>query len=142
MYLGWNFCGESSRSKEYETFEAGFSLTSNAAICLRIESLIRIVDGEKLNDVLGELGVGLPQLIAQHNWAAVTLLAPWQSIDFFLQQSIPDIPFSALPEKTGIPARPPTSAKNRKMEVSLLFIFKLTILISAKSVNFIPFYFL
>ena len=139
MYLGWSFCGETLRSKEYATFEAGFSLTSNAAICLRIESLIMMVDGEKLNDAPEELGVGLLQLIAQHNWTALTLSAPLQSITFFLQHSIADIPFSAPPEKTGVPANtPPTSAKNRKMEVSLLFILKLTILISAKSVKFIP----
>ena len=139
MYLGWNFCGESLRSKEYETFEAGFSLMSNAAICLRTESLMMIAEGEKLNDAPEELGVGLLQLIAQHNWAALILLAPLQSIDFFLQHAIADIPFSAPPEKTGVPAStPPTSAKNRNNEVSHLFIFNLTILISANTVKFIP----
>lgn len=67
MYLGWNFCGEISRSNRKEIFGAGFSALSNAAICLRIESLMITLEGEKLNVAPGEDGAGLLQLTAQHN---------------------------------------------------------------------------
>lgn len=65
--MGWNFCEKVLHSDENETFEAGFSRPSNDAICLRIESLIMIVEGEKLNAKPEEVGVGLPQFIAQHS---------------------------------------------------------------------------
>jgi len=65
MYFGWNFCEKVLRSNE--TFEAGFSRPSSNAICLRIESLIMIVEDEKLNAELEEVGVGLPQFTAQHS---------------------------------------------------------------------------
>ncbi len=81
-------------------------------------------EGEKLNDAPGEDGAGLPQFIAQQSFAALTLLAS-QSFVFFLQHAIADIPFSALPEKTGVPASTPEArAKSRKRDVSHLFIFK------------------
>ena len=67
MYLGWNFCEEISRSNRKEILGACFSALSNAAICLRIESLIIMVEGEKLNDAPGAVGAGLLQLTAQHN---------------------------------------------------------------------------
>lgn len=83
--------------------------------------------GEKLTDAPGEEGVGLLQFTAQHNCAALTLLAS-QSLVFFLQHSIADIPFSALPEKTDVPASTPlASAKSRKSDVSHFFIFNLTL---------------
>jgi hypothetical protein len=67
MYLGGNFCKKVSRSNENETFETGFSRPSNDVICLRIESLIMMTEGEKLNAEPEEVGVGLPQFTAQHS---------------------------------------------------------------------------
>ncbi len=132
MYLGWNFCEEISRSNRKEILGACFSALSNAAICLRIESLIITLEGEKLNVALGEDGAGLLQLTAQHNFAALTLFAS-QSFTFFLQHSIADIPFSALPEKTGVPANTPeASAKSRNRDVSQFFIYRFTILNKSK----------
>ncbi len=91
-------------------------------ICLRIESLIMKPDGEKLKDAPGEFGGGLPQLTAQHNCAALMLLAP-QSFVFFLQHSIADLPFCALPEKGEAPASAPAArAKSKNSDVSHLFI--------------------
>jgi hypothetical protein len=56
-----------------------------------------------------------------------------QSIFFFLQQSIANIPFPG-PENSGVPAStPPTSAKSRNRDVSHFFIFNLTILNKPKS---------
>lgn len=119
MYLGWCFWGKVSRSKAKETVWIGFSRTSSDAICLRIESLIMMLDGEKLNDAPGEFGVGLPQFTAQHNFAALMLLALSQSIFFFLQHSIADIPFCALPEKGVAPASAPAArAKSKNRDVS------------------------
>lgn len=132
MYLGWNFCEMVSRSNRKEIFEAGFSALSNNAICLRIESLIITLEGEKLNTAPGEDGAGLLQLTAQHNCAALMLFA-WQSFAFFLQHSIADIPFSALPEKTDVPASTPeASAKSRNRDVSHFFIISFTILNKSK----------
>jgi hypothetical protein len=106
---------------------------------LRIESLMMTATGEKLNDAPGVFGAGLPQLTAQQSIAALTLLAS-QSFDFFLQHAIADIPFSALPEKTGVPASTPlASAKNRKSDVSHFFIFSFTIWNKLKYRKFIPF---
>ncbi len=131
MYLGWCFWGKVSRSKAKETVWIGFSRISSDAICLRIESLIKMIEGEKLNDAPGEDGAGLLQLTAQHNCAALMVFAP---IFFFLQHSIADIPFSALPEKTGVPATTPVaSAKNRKSVVSHFFIFNFTVFDKSKS---------
>jgi len=65
MYLGWNFCEKVLRSNE--TFETGFSRPSNDAICLRIESLIMMTEGKKLNAELEEVGVGFAQFTAQHS---------------------------------------------------------------------------
>lgn len=126
MYLGWNFCEKTSRSNEKETCLLGLSFPNNAAICLRIESEILMADGEKLNDAPGEVGAGLLQFMAQHNCAALTV---FMSIFFFLQHSIADIPPSALPAKSGVPASvPPARAKSRKSDVSHFFIVKSTIL--------------
>ena len=98
-----------------------------------------IVDGEKFREVLGAVGTGFPQFKRQHNWVPLTVLAPPQSNAFFLQHSIADIPFSAPPEKTGVPAStPPAIAKNRNSDVSHLFIFKLPILLRANNHRFIP----
>lgn len=44
-----------------KTFKTGFSRPSRGAICLRIELLIIMVEGEKLNAVPGEFGTGLSQ---------------------------------------------------------------------------------
>ncbi len=127
MYLGWNFCVEIFRSKENETTGVGLSILSSAAICLRIESLTITAEGEKLKTAPGEVGAGLPQLTAQHNCAALMLLVS-QSFVFFLQHSIADIPFSALPAKTGVPAsKPEASANSRKSDVSQFFIRRFTI---------------
>jgi hypothetical protein len=110
-----------------KTFKTSFSRPSSGAICLRIELLITMVEGEKLNAVPGEFGTGLPQFIAQQSFAALTLLVS-QSFGFFLQHAIADIPFSALPEKTGVSASTPeASAKSRKSDVSYFFIFNFTI---------------
>ncbi len=120
------------RLKESETTWIGFSFLSSEAICLRIESLIIIAEGEKLNDAPGEEGAGLLQFTVQHSCAALTLFAS-QSLVFFLQQSIADIPFSALPEKAGVPANTPVaSAKSRNSDVSQFFIFSFTILNNSK----------
>ena len=86
-----------------------------------------MLNGAKLNDATSEFGAGLPQLTAQHSCAALMLLAP-QSFAFFLQHSIADIPFSALPEKTDVAASTPeASAKSRKNDVRHFFIFNFTI---------------
>lgn len=86
------------------------------------------LEGEKLNEAPGEVGAGLLQLTAQQSCAALTVFAPSQSFAFFLQHSIADIPFSALPEKTGVPASTPeASAKSSKSDVSYFFIFSFTI---------------
>jgi len=86
-----------------------------------------MVEGEKLKAAPGEFGTGLPQFTAQQSCAALTLLAS-KSFVFFLQHSIASIPFSALPEKTGVPASTPeASAKSRKSDVSHFFIFNFTI---------------
>ncbi|MDQ6786038.1 MAG: hypothetical protein M3033_04365 [Acidobacteriota bacterium] len=93
---------------------------------MSIESLIRITEGEKLTDAPGEHGAGLLQFNAQQSCAALTLFAP-QSLVFFLQHSITDIPFSALFDKDGVPANTPeASAKNRKTDVRHFFIYKIT----------------
>lgn len=89
---------------------------------MRIESLTMKPDGEKFTEALGEDGVGIPQLIAQHNCAALMLLAS-QSFVFFLQHSIADMPFCALPEKGVAPATAPAArAKSTNSDVSHLFI--------------------
>ena len=81
-----------------------------------------MLDGEKLNDATGEFGAGLPQLTAQHNCAALMLLVP-QSFAFFLQHSIADMPFCALPAKGVAPASAPAArAKSKTTDVSHLFI--------------------
>ncbi len=81
-----------------------------------------MVEGEKLKDAPGAVGAGLPQFTVQHNCAALTVSAS-QSFVFFLQHSIADIPFSALPEKMGVPASTPEArAKSRKSDVSHLII--------------------
>lgn len=91
-----------------------------------------MVEGEKLKDAPGELGAGLPQFTVQHNCAALTVSAS-QSFVFFLQHSIADIPFSALTEKTGVPASTPEArAKSRKRDVSHFFILNFTILNKSK----------
>jgi len=106
---------------------------------LRIESLMMIADGEKLTDAPGAVGAGLPQFIAQHNCAALTLSAS-QSLVFFLQHSIADIPFSALLVNAGVPAdTPEASAKSRKSDVSQFFISNFTICNKLKYRKFIPF---
>ncbi len=65
--MGWNFCEKITRSNEKETFKAGFSCPSSNAICLRIESLIMMVEGEKLKDAPGAVGAGLLQFTAQQS---------------------------------------------------------------------------
>ena len=80
-------------------------------------------DGEKLTDAPGEDGAGLPQLTAQHNCAALMLSDLLQSVIFFLQHSIADMPFCALPEKGEAPASAPAArAKSKNSDVIHLFI--------------------
>src|SRR2546430_1798968 len=91
-----------------------------------------IVTGVKLKDAPGEVGAGFPQFIAQHNCAALIVLTP-QSGFFFLQHFIADIPFSALPETSGVPASTPeASVISRNSDVRHFFIFNLTILNNSK----------
>lgn len=71
MYFGWIFGEIISRSNKIIGIETGFSFLNNSAICLRIESLIAIDEGEKLNVAPGAVGIGLAQLSAQHNRAAL-----------------------------------------------------------------------
>ena len=86
------------------------------------------IEGEKLNEAPGEVGAGLLQLSVQQAIAALTLAAPPQSLTFFLQHSIADIPFSAPPEKTGVPASTlKASAESRKADVSHFFIFRFSV---------------
>jgi hypothetical protein len=123
MYLGWSFGGRVSRSKKKGTVKAGFSFLSKDAICLMIESVIMTAEGEKLKDAPGEFGAGSLQLTAQHNCAALILSEPLQSVIFFLQHSIADMPFCALPENGVAPASAPAaSAKSKTRDVSHLFI--------------------
>lgn len=128
MYFGWNFCGKVLRSNEWKIFWTGFSRAKRSAICLRIESLMIKLEGEKLNAAPGAVGAGLLQFTAQQSWAALMVLAS-QSFVFLLQQSIADIPFSVLPENAGVPASTPAaSAKNRKSDVNHFFIYTITVL--------------
>ncbi len=71
MYFGWIFGEIISRSNETTGIETGFSFLNNSAICSRIESLIAIDEGEKLNVAPKVVGVGLAQLSAQHNRATL-----------------------------------------------------------------------
>ena len=124
MYLGWNFCEKISRSNEIETAETDFSLPSNNAICLIIESLMMTAEGEKLNDAPEEFGAESVQFKAQHKRA--TFASDVCSLLFaFLQHFI----IWLFPECRGIPANtPPARAKIRKSDVSHLFIYRFTIL--------------
>lgn len=131
MYLGWNFCEKALSSIEKKTAAAegaGLSFLKSAAICLKIESLMTITEGEKLKAAPGAVGAGLLQLIRQQALAALRLAAPWQFFAFFLQHSIADIPPAASPAKTGVPASTPeASAKSRKADVRYFFIFKFSV---------------
>ena len=84
------------------------------------ESLIMIAEGEKLNDVLEEVGEESVQFIAQQS-RAISPAGVCSPLFALSQQSI--IRLSILPECRGVPASTPlASARNRIKDVSHFFI--------------------
>ena len=117
MYFGWCFCEKISRSNEKETVSITLSFLSSNAICLIIESLIMMAEGEKLNDALEEVGAELLQFKAQHNCAADTSAV--LSLLFALSQhSI----IRLLPVCRGIPASTPPIVKIKNNDANHLTI--------------------
>lgn len=90
---------------------------------MTIESLIIIVEGEKLNDVLEEVGAESLQFNAQHNCAAIT--SGVLSLLFALSQHFI---IWLFPECKGIPANTPLpKAKIRTNDAThLIILIKLT----------------
>ena len=116
--MGGILRGRRARSSENTVVETGFSLlVRTCAICLIIESLIMMAEGEKLKAELEEVGAGSVQLSAQQT-LAISVTGASKRPFALSQQSISPFIFSVC---SGIPdTMLPHNARNRKIDVSRL----------------------
>lgn len=118
MYLGWKVRGRMAREYLGETESCSLYAGNKAAIWSAIDFEIGMFEGEKLNDVLDEVGVDSEQLTAQHRRDA-SAAAVFSLLRAFSQHFI----ILSFDECSGVPdTTPPMRAKSKKISANLVSI--------------------